>query len=660
MKKKYILILFILIFSIIQENQVFAIGSDKLEAKFIDPYYVRVGDSFKHEDAFISAKEKKTGRNVPISEFRFQNGPFDTSKPGSYYTAGYRWLGDFNSPFLVSVIVPHDLSLKTKDGIQYTGQHRDPSINFVSATDEHAKSVPWDDPRMSITYENGTDFSKPGIYGVKFTLKGIMDTVESESTVTIRENKGSIKTKDSMLYVGQEWNAKDNFVSATDEEGQPIQLEDKRISYNKPDLSKPGVHKVKYIFHSKGKEFESESSIAVKEDLSSIKTKDSTLYVGQKWNPEDNFVSAADEEGKNIPWGDRRINQNNTSVDTSKPGVYQNKYTLNGKAKDIDSSFTVTVKEDKTKVELQDAVLYRNQKWDIASVIKTVADKDGNPITPEQIDNVWIDGEKTKELDTSKLNTHSVQFAVLNAYNEWINSNKVMVTIKEDLTSIKTKDSMLYVGQKWEPKGNFVSATDEEGHPVPWEDPRIIKNELNIDTSKPAEYKIEYTFQGKVKNVNSSFTVTVKDEPFIINQVPYFDFEDYILEPSNKSVSNKKDNPTIELETPPINGKDWQLQVELYPFLDKVNDKNILKGVSLFIPKGKLESDLEIDEPIQHESHLEANGEASIFMRGTKIKGKGRWKNKLKTQEIILSIPSENKKGNYESTLHWTLLDVPS
>ncbi|MBW4169753.1 WxL domain-containing protein, partial [Enterococcus faecalis] len=205
----------------------------------------------------------------------------------------------------------------------------------------------------------------------------------------------------------------------------------------------------------------------------------------------------------------------------------------------------------------------------------------------------------------------------------------------------------------------FVSATDEEGKNLPWEDSRITKNGASIDTSKPGTYKITYTYKGKAKNIDSSFTVTVKEEPFTIKHVPHFDFEDYILVSTNKSVVNKKENPTIDLETPSMLGKNWQLQVELSPFLDKKNSKSILKGVSLFIPKGKLESDLETEEPTQYDCQLEANGKASILMQGTKTKGKGRWKNKLATKGITLSIPPENKTGDFESTLYWTLLDVP-
>ncbi|EKZ0165064.1 bacterial Ig-like domain-containing protein [Enterococcus faecalis] len=43
-----------------------------------------------------------------------------------------------------------------------------------------------------------------------------------------------------------------------------------------------------------------------------------------------------------------------------------------------------------------------------------------------------------------------------------------------------------------------------------WEDSRITKNGASIDSSKPGVHKIKYTYTGKVKKVDSEFTVTVK------------------------------------------------------------------------------------------------------------------------------------------------------
>ncbi|EGO7835683.1 hypothetical protein FH944_002537 [Enterococcus faecalis] len=328
--------------------------------------------------------------------------------------------------------------------------------------------------------------------------------------------------------------------------------------------------------------------------------------------------------------------------------------------------FFITLEEDKTKAELKDTELYVGQKWDLGSVFKNVVDKDGNPIKPKNVEWVWVDGkEKVREIDTRKAGAHKVRIALLNANNQRIYSNEVTVTVKEDKTKAELKDTELYVGQKWDLGSVFKNVVDKDGNPIKPEEVEKVfidsKETRIIDTDKPRQYFVQIG----VLNASNMWiysrkcVVEVKEEPFTIKQIPYFDFEDYILVSTNKSVVNKKENPTIDLETPSIEGKDWQLQVELSPFLDKKNSKSILKGVSLFIPKGKLESDLETEEPTQYDCQLEANGKASILMHGTKTKGKGRWKNKLATKGITLSIPPENKTGNYESTLHWTLLDVP-
>ncbi|NSP46816.1 WxL domain-containing protein, partial [Enterococcus faecalis] len=283
----------------------------------------------------------------------------------------------------------------------------------------------------------------------------------------------------------------------------------------------------------------------------------------------------------------------------------------------------------------------------------------------EEVNDVWIDGNKKREIDTSKPGNHSVRIAILKANNEWVLSKTVAVTVKEDKTKVELKDTELYVGQKWDLGSVFKNVVDKDGNPIKPEEVNDVwidgNKKREIDTSKPGNHSVRIAIL-KANNewvLSKTVAVTVKEEPFTLKHVSDFDFGEKELTSINRLVTNNKENPIIELETPSIIAKDWQLQVELSPFLDKKNSKSILKGVSLFIPMGKLESDLETEEPIQYDCQLEANGKASILMQGTKTKGKGRWKNKLATKEITLSIPPENKKGSYESTLHWTLLDVP-
>ncbi|MCC4122022.1 lectin-like domain-containing protein [Lactococcus lactis] len=226
---------------------------------------------------------------------------------------------------------------------------------------------------------------------------------------------------------------------------------------------------------------ENKATLRVKEDKTNIKTKDSILYVGQTWNKESNFVSATNEDGTSIPWSDSRISSNGASVDTSKAGAYHLTYTIKGKLKNVDSSFTVTVKDDKS--------------------------------------------------------------------------------------SIQTKNTTLQIGQTWNKESNFVSATDEDGNSIPWSDSRITSNGASVDTSKAGVTKLKYTYKGKVKNTDSEFTVTVED-PLKLIVPSNSDFGTYKLGSSN-SVLNWNKSSKVEVEG--ANSSQWDLSVAL-------SAKSSLKG----------------------------------------------------------------------------------
>ncbi|MHC5291754.1 MucBP domain-containing protein [Listeria welshimeri] len=66
-----------------------------------------------------------------------------------------------------------------------------------------------------------------------------------------------------------------------------------------------------------------------KEVSASIKAHDSTIYVGDQWNAEDNFDSALDNFGKPVSFSD--VNVEGT-VDVSKVGVYPVTYTFDGES----------------------------------------------------------------------------------------------------------------------------------------------------------------------------------------------------------------------------------------------------------------------------------------------------------------------------------------
>ncbi|OQO72676.1 bacterial Ig-like domain-containing protein [Enterococcus villorum] len=79
---------------------------------------------------------------------------------------------------------------------------------------------------------------------------------------------------------------------------------------------------------------------------------------------------------------------------------------------------------------------------------------------------------------------------------------------KNNQTSIQTKDITLFVGESWDNKLGFVSATDEEGKSVTWGSPNITVDGT-VDTNKAGTYDLTYTYRGKTKEVKSTMTVTV-------------------------------------------------------------------------------------------------------------------------------------------------------
>lgn len=149
----------------------------------------------------------------------------------------------------------------------------------------------------------------------------------------------------------------------------------------------------------------------------SISANDSTIYVGDVWNPEDNFDSATDVDGNNIMFSIYMIEG---FVDTEKTGIY--------------------------------SVIFKN-------------------------------GSASQE---------------------------IIVTVKENKTDIKTKDSTIYRGDTWNPEDNFESALDKDGTTVNFKDIEIDQNDL--DTSKEGVYEVTYSFGGVTNTAKITVVNDNKDE----------------------------------------------------------------------------------------------------------------------------------------------------
>ncbi|HBI6209770.1 TPA: bacterial Ig-like domain-containing protein, partial [Listeria monocytogenes] len=209
-----------------------------------------------------------------------------------------------------------------------------------------------------------------GVYEITYKNGSLSETAK----VTVKENKATLKVKDSTLYVGDKWVSEDNLVSATDKDGNVLTVDDLEIE-GTVDTKTAGVYEVTY----KNGSLSETAKVTVKENKTTLKVKDSTLYVGDSWVSKDNFVSATDKEGTALTVDDLEIEG---AVDTKTAGVYEVTY-KNGS---LSETAKVTVKENKATLKVKDSTLYVGDKWLSEDNFVSATDKAGNALTVSDLE----------------------------------------------------------------------------------------------------------------------------------------------------------------------------------------------------------------------------------------------------------------------------------
>ncbi|PQF20812.1 bacterial Ig-like domain-containing protein [Enterococcus mundtii] len=289
----------------------------------------------------------------------------------------------------------------------------------------------------------------------------------------------SIEVIDSSIYKGDKWEAKDNFVSAKDKDGNPVAFEDLTVE-GTVDTTKAGTYEVKYSYDGAT----SIAKITVKEIQTAVNVHDSTVYIGSTWKEEDNFDSAVDKDGN--PVGIEAVAVEGT-VDTTKVGTYEVKYSYDG----VTSIATITVKANQTVVNVHDSTLYIGTNWKAEDNFDSALDGEGNPIG---IEAVTVEGT----VDTTKAGTYEVKYSYAGV------TSIATITVKAIQTAVNVHDSTVYIGSTWKAEDNFDSAVDEDGNPV---DFKAITVEGAVDTTKASTYEVKYSYAG----VTNVATITVKE-----------------------------------------------------------------------------------------------------------------------------------------------------
>ncbi|QZT49068.1 bacterial Ig-like domain-containing protein [Enterococcus faecalis] len=411
---------------------------------------IYVGDSWKPEENFVSATDK-TGQDVPFEKITV-SGQVDTSKAGVYPIV-YSYEGKEET---ANVTVKADQSkLEVKDTTIYVGDKWKPEDNFVSATDKTGQDVPFE----KIDVQGTVNVDKIGDYEIVYKN----GTKEAKAIVHVRDDS-RLQVKDTTIYVGDSWEAEENFVSATDKTGQDVPFEKITVS-GQVDNTKAGIYPIIYSYEGK----EETAHVTVKADQSKLEVKDTTIYVGDKWEAEDNFVSATDKTGQDVPF--EKIDVQGT-VNVDKIGDYEIVYKNGTK----EAKAIVHVRDD-SRLQVKDSTIYVGDSWEAEENFVSATDKTGQDVPFEKI---TVSGQ----VDTSKAGVYPI------VYSYEGKEETAHVTVKPDQSKLEVKDTTIYVGDSWKPEDNFVSATDRDGHAISF-DKVQVKGE--VDTKKTGEYQISYT-----------------------------------------------------------------------------------------------------------------------------------------------------------------------
>ncbi|WP_430597057.1 fibrinogen-binding MSCRAMM adhesin Fss2 [Enterococcus sp. DIV0015] len=418
----------------------------KLEVKDTTIY---VGDKWKPEDNFVSATDK-TGQDVPFEKIDVQ-GTVNVDKIGDYEIVYKNGTKEAKA----IVHVRDDSRLQVKDTTIYVGDSWKPEENFVSATDKTGQDVPFE----KITVSGQVDNTKAGVYPIVYSYEGKEETAH----VTVKADQSKLEVKDSTIYVGDKWKPEDNFVSATDKTGQDVPFEKIDVQ-GTVNVDKIGDYEIVYKNGTK----EAKAIVHVRDD-SQLEVKDSTIYVGDKWKPEDNFVSATDKTGQDVPF--EKIDVQGT-VNVDKIGDYEIVYKNGTK----EAKAIVHVRDD-SRLQVKDTTIYVGNSWKPEENFVSATDKTGQDVPFEKI---TVSGQ----VDNTKAGVYPI------VYSYEGKEETAHVTVKPDQSKLEVKDTTIYVGDKWKPEDNFVSATDRDGHAISF-DKVQVKGE--VDTKKTGEYQISYT-----------------------------------------------------------------------------------------------------------------------------------------------------------------------
>ncbi|MCD2207455.1 immunoglobulin-like domain-containing protein [Listeria booriae] len=438
----------------------------------------------------VSASDAKDG-NI-TSSITIKENTVNTNVPGKYKVI-YEVTNSVNEKTNkeVTVTVLSKPVIVAQDSSLYVGDTFNP-LKDVAASDAKDGDI-----TASVTVKANTVNTKiPGEYKVTYEVTNSVGETTTKTVKVTVLSKPVIIAQDSTIYVGDTFDATKN-MSASDLKDGNI-TSSVTIKENTVNTKVPGDYKVTYEVTNSVGETTTKTVIVTVLSKPVITAQDSTLLVGDVFNPLKD-VTASDLKDGDIT-SSVKVKEN--TVDTSKPGEYKVTYEVTNSVGETTTKVVTVTVFSQPVIVAQDTTLYVGDTFDILKGVSARDLKDGD-ITI----NVMV---RESTVDTSKPGEYKVTYEVTNSVGE-TTTKTVKVTVLSKPT-IVAEDTRLYVGDSFDPLKDMTANDAKDGDITS----SVTIKENTVDTTKPGEYKVTYEVTNSVgETTTKTVKVTVLSKPVI-------------------------------------------------------------------------------------------------------------------------------------------------
>ena len=405
-----------------------------------------------------------------------------------------------------------------------------PEDSFVKAVDDNGNNLELD--QLTVTLRN-TDTNTivdkidprvAGNYEVTYSYvgKGLSPQTSGPVKLRIAANLAAVDAHDSVIQLGDAWQATDNLQGVVDADGSVVDFSKVTVS-GTADNQTPGTYAITYQFTDQFGTLVTKTVHVVVNGLT-LKQNTGRFSTDDHWDPRTLVDRAVDDLGNPVVASQVDVLITNakgqTVTNLDRPGDYQIKYRFNDGhgAHEQTALITITAGENYASLQLKtnQVTLYEGDSWEPLSNVQSVVDSDNQQINAtDWAQAIQVDGM----VNTEKPGNYSVTYQFMDLFGT-IHEATVVVTVKASQASLAVKKDavMIYAGGTWQATDNLESVKDVDGSSV---DSSRVTISSNVDLTRPGHYLVTYRFtdqQSKLHTATTAVTVlanqanlTVKD-----------------------------------------------------------------------------------------------------------------------------------------------------